>query len=294
MDTLVKPAYDTESGVRRNVHPKEKEIVLFFVLSKTLGIMLLPTNFLIGVGLVGAILLATRFASLGRKLVIASVALLAICGFSPLGNWLLYPLETRFPSWDPARGAPDGIVVLGGSIDADLSVAHDVPVFTRAADRVIAAAALARRYPNARIVFTGGSANLLSNDAKEADYATAVFESLGVSRQRLTMERRSRNTQENAEFSKAMAAPKSGERWLLVTSAYHMPRSVGLFRKAGFAVEPYPVDWRAGGRADLLELRTLSVDGLSLVDVGIREWIGLLAYRMTGKIDEFFPGPIRQ
>jgi uncharacterized SAM-binding protein YcdF (DUF218 family) len=265
---------------------------LFFVLSKTLGIMLLPTNFLIGIGLLGALLLATRFASLGRKLLIASVVLLAICGFSPLGNWVLYPLQSRFPPWDAARGAPDGIVVLGGSIDPDLSAAHGVPVVTAAADRVIAAAALARRYPNARIIFTGGSANLMSDDAREADYATEIFESLGISKERLTMERRARNTQENAEFSKAIAAPKSGERWLLVTSAYHMPRSVGLFRKAGFTVEPYPVDWRVGGRADLLKFWIFSVEGLGYVDVGIREWMGLFAYRVTGKTSEFFPGPI--
>jgi uncharacterized SAM-binding protein YcdF (DUF218 family) len=264
---------------------------LFFVLSKTLGVMLLPTNFLIGVGLFGAILLATRFTSLGRKLLIASVVLLAICGFSPLGKLVLYPLESRFPPWDAARGAPDGIVVLGGSIDPDLSAAHGLPVFKGAVDRVIAVAALAHRYPNARIIFSGGSGNLISGDAREADYASAVFESLGVPKQHLTMERRSRNTQENAEFSKAIAAPKSGERWLLVTSAYHMPRSVGLFRKAGFAVEPYPVDWRVGGRADILTFSSLSSEGLDRVDTGIREWMGLAAYWISGKTRELFPGP---
>jgi uncharacterized SAM-binding protein YcdF (DUF218 family) len=263
---------------------------LFFVLSKTLGYMLMPTNFVIGIGLLGALLLATRFARLGRKLLIASVVLLAICGFSPLGSWLLYPLESRLPPWDAARGAPDGIVVLGGSIDADISATHHVAVVRGAADRVIAAAALARRYPNARVIFSGGSANLISNDAKEADYAASLFESLGVSKDRLIMERLSRNTLENAEFSKTIAAPKNGERWLLVTSAYHMPRSVGLFRKAGFAVEPYPVDWRVGGRADLLDFHTLAVEGLAGVDIGIREWIGLAAYRISGKTSEFLPG----
>src|SRR6202040_615900 len=116
-------------------------------------------------------LLATRFASLGRKLLVASVLLLAICGFSPLGKLLLYPLESRFPPWDAARGAPDGIIVLGGSIDPDLSVAHGTPVVQAAADRIIAAAALARKYPNARVVFTGGNPYLISNDAREADYA---------------------------------------------------------------------------------------------------------------------------
>jgi uncharacterized SAM-binding protein YcdF (DUF218 family) len=264
---------------------------LFFLLSKTLGIMLLPTNFLIGVGLLGAVLLGTRFASLGRKLAIASVALLAVCAFSPVGYMLLYPLEQRFPPWDPTRGAPDGIVVLGASIDADLSVAHGTAVVQSAPDRIIAAAALAHRYPNARIVFSGGNSNLVSNDAREADYAAAIFESLGIAKTRLMMERRSRNTLENAEFSKALVAPKAGERWLLVTSAFHMPRSVGLFRKAGFAVEPYPVDWRVGGRGDLFAFSKIAADGLERTDLAVREWIGLIAYRATGKIDELLPGP---
>jgi uncharacterized SAM-binding protein YcdF (DUF218 family) len=269
----------------------QKSLPLFFVLSKTIGIMLLPTNFLIGLGLVGVLLLATRLARLGRKLMAASIVGLAIFALSPLGNWVLYPLEQRFPPWDPTRGAPDGMVVLGGSIDPDVSVAHGVAVVRGAPDRVIAAASLARRYPKARIIFTGGSANLISNDAKEADYAIEVFENLGVSRDRVEIDRRARNTQENAEFSLKLAAPKSGERWLLITSAYHMPRSVGLFRKAGFAVEPYPVDWRVGARADLVSFRAFANDGLGSVDTSVREWVGLLAYWITGKTSEFFPGP---
>src|ERR1700726_3492104 len=123
--------------------------------------MALPTNFLIGLGLVGALLLATRFASAGRKIMIASIVLLAVCAFSPLGNLLLYPLESRFPPWDASRGAPDGIVVLGGSIDPDLSAAHGVTVFAGSVDRLIACAALAHRYPKARIVYSGGNANLV-------------------------------------------------------------------------------------------------------------------------------------
>jgi uncharacterized SAM-binding protein YcdF (DUF218 family) len=264
---------------------------LFFVLSKTLGVMLLPVNFLIGAGVVGAILMVTRFAATGRKLMVASLVLLAICAFSPVGYILLYPLEQRFPPWDSTRGAPDGIVVLGASIDTDLSVAHGTAMVRSAPDRIIAAATLAHRYPNARIVFSGGNSNLVSNDAREADYAGAIFESLGVAKTRLIMERRSRNTLENAEFSKALVAPNAGERWLLVTSAFHMPRSVGLFRKAGFVVEPYPVDWRAGGRDDLLTFSNIAVDGLGRTDLAVREWIGLIAYRATGKIDELLPGP---
>jgi uncharacterized SAM-binding protein YcdF (DUF218 family) len=264
---------------------------LFFVLSKTIGIMLLPANFLVGIGLVGIVLLASRWVALGRRLTLACIVLLVICGFSPLGNWVLYPLEQRFPPWDASHGRPDGILVLGGAIAPERSEARGFAVFTDSADRIIATAELAHRYPNARIVFSGGSASLISGDAREADYAAAVFESLGVAKERLTMERGSRNTLENAEFSKALVAPKDGERWLLVTSAFHMPRSIGLFRKAGFKVEPYPVDWRTGDRTDLWKFGTRLDGGLARLDIGIREWIGLAAYWITGKTSEFFPGP---
>jgi uncharacterized SAM-binding protein YcdF (DUF218 family) len=267
---------------------------LFFALSKTLGILLLPTNFLIVVGLLGALLLVTRLARLGRRLLVIAVTLLAISGFSPLGTWLLYPLEARFPPWDAGRGAPDGIIVLGGSIDADLSAARGVAVISGAADRLIAVADLARRYPKARIIFTGGSADLLSTDAREADYVVAVFKSLGIAKARLEIDRRARNTAENAEYAKAVAAPKSGERWLLVTSAYHMPRSVGVFRKAGFAVEPYPVDWRTGGAADLPSFPRFAVQGLQRTDLALREWIGLAAYWISGRTSALFPGPDRR
>ena len=266
---------------------------MFFVLSKTIGIMILPTNFMIGVGLVGALLLTTRFISLGRKLLITSIVLLALCGFSPVGNFLLHLLESRFPAWDAAKGAPDGIVVLGGAIDTDLSVIHGTAAFGASAGRIIAAATLAHRYPNARILYSGGNANLVSdNKVKEADFVVSVFEGLGISKNRLVLERRSRNTFENAVFSKAMAAPKNGERWLLLTSAYHMPRSVGIFRNVGFAVEPYPVDWQLAGAADLRTFPVLSIEGMSRTDLASREWLGLLAYWIAGKTTEFFPGPV--
>jgi len=266
---------------------------VFFVLSKTLGVIILPTNFLLLLGLLGALLLATRFRAFGRRLLVLSIVLLAICAFSPLGNLLMYPLESRFPQWDGASGAPDGIIILGGAIDADISVAHQAPVIRSAADRMVAGAALARKYPDARVILSGGSPNLISNDARESDYAAMVFHSLGIDRSRLIIERTSRNTLENAEFSRALAGPKPGERWLLVTSAFHMPRAVGLFRKAGFPVEAYPVDWRTAGRSSLFWFTTVAPDGLFKTDLAIREWIGLIAYRLTGRTDDLLPGPVK-
>jgi uncharacterized SAM-binding protein YcdF (DUF218 family) len=128
------------------------------------------------------------------------------------------------------------------------------------------------------------------DSAKEADYALSMLESLGVAKARLTAERLSRNTVENAEFVKTVANPKEGERWLLVTSAFHMPRSIGLFRRAGFKVEAYPVDWRASP-SQALSFSSVAMNGLERTEVAMREWIGLAAYRLTGKTDDFLPGP---
>jgi len=137
----------------------------------------------------------------------------------------------------------------------------------------------------------GGSADLFANDAREADYAGQIFESLGIGKDRLIMERRSRNTYENAVFSKAIASPKQGERWLLITSAYHMPRAIGVFRAVGFAVDAYPVDWHTRGPVDAVKPFSSLSDGLGRTDTAVREWLGLVVYRLTGKTEELFPAP---
>jgi uncharacterized SAM-binding protein YcdF (DUF218 family) len=264
---------------------------MFFVLSKTIGFFLLPSNLLLLVGIVGTMLLFARLAPLGRRLIVASFALLLLLGVFPLGSALVYVLENRFPPWDPARGAPDGIIVLGGAVDPDMSAVHGETALNDAAERVTAVAELARRYPSARIVYSGGSANLIRDGAMEADYVTRLFESFGIAPSRVILERRSRNTAENAVFSKELIGPKPGERWLLVTSGFHMPRSIGTFRKAGFAVEAYPVDWRVEDARHLIfSIRPLAV-GLGDTDLAMHEWAGLLAYWLTGRSSALFPGP---
>jgi uncharacterized SAM-binding protein YcdF (DUF218 family) len=263
---------------------------LFFVLSKTLGLLLLPSTLLILPGALGLVFLFTRYRAVGRKLLAGSVTALIVCGFLPLGNLLLVPLETRFPAWQPSGRDPDGIVVLGGAINPTISALHGTAVFNADVDRILSAAMLARRYPKSRIVYSGGSGELLS-DAREADFVAPIFESLGVGADRLVFERNSRNTWENALFAKAVAMPKADERWLLVTSAFHMPRAMGAFRAADFRVEPYPVDWKTRGWPSLLRISTSFSGGLSALDFSTREWIGLVAYRITGKTDALFPGP---
>ena len=125
----------------------------------------------------------------------------------------------------------------------------------------------------------------------EAEYALAMFESFGIARERLVAEDKSHNTVENARFSKALADPKPGERWLLVTSAYHMPRAIGIFRQAGFPVEAYPVDWRTRGAIDLMMPFDSLTGGLRRTDTAVREWVGLFAYWITGQSAALFPAP---
>jgi uncharacterized SAM-binding protein YcdF (DUF218 family) len=264
---------------------------MFFILSKTLGFFALPSNLVATLAALGVVLMFTRFRRAGRMLATLGVVLLLVAGLSPLGNILIYPLEQRFPPWDAARGAPAGIVVLGGAISPDVSAAHGTPALTEAAERLTAVAELARQYPAARIVYSGGNARLLLVRGNEAEYALALFESFGIARERLTPEDKSHNTVENALFSKALADPKPGERWLLVTSAYHMPRAIGIFRRAGFAVEAYPVDWRTRGRVDLMMPFDSLTGGLRRTDTAVREWVGLVAYRITGQSSALFPAP---
>jgi uncharacterized SAM-binding protein YcdF (DUF218 family) len=149
---------------------------------------------------------------------------------------------------------------------------------------------LALRYPNARIIFSGGTAALFKG-ALEAPLAVKEFEALGVAHDRITAEEQSRNTIENAVFSRLIAQPKPGERWLLVTSAFHMPRAIAAFRAAGFPVEAYPVDWRTRGPIDATAPFASVIGGLGMTDIAMHEWVGLLVYRLTGQTEELFPTP---
>jgi uncharacterized SAM-binding protein YcdF (DUF218 family) len=264
---------------------------MFFIASKVLGFIALPSNDMLALGLIGLALTYTRLARAGRGLMAASVIMFAGFGLLPLGKLLIAPLEERFPPWDAARGTPDGIVVLGGAIDPEFVPARRASELNEAAERITVIAELARKYPAARILYSGGNASLVPRGGSEAQIGAALFETFGIPARRLILDDQSRNTAENAQFSLRLAAPKPGERWLLVTSAYHMPRSIGAFRKAGFAVEAYPVDYRTTGTADLWIPFDAASAGLRRTDTAGREWVGLLAYWLTGRSSDLFPAP---
>lgn len=261
---------------------------MFFILSKTVALLLLPSNFLILLGLIGLALMVTRLRRAGLRLMIASVALLAFVGLFPVGAVLGHALESRFPPWNPARGAPDGIIVLGGAIFPELSRQYGQAVLNSDGERIVALVKLARTYPDARIIYSGGDASLRGNMTAETSYVGPLLDGFGIARGRVTLESRSRNTAENAAFSNEIARPKPGERWLLVTSAQHMPRAIGCFRRAGFTVEAYPVAWRSARSPSYWP--GLGVGGnLARLDSAATEWIGLIAYWLTGRTSELLP-----
>lgn len=263
---------------------------MFFVLSKTASLLLVPSNLLLIIGLAGLALLLTRWRRLGRRLALTSLTLFLALGLLPVGAALNHIIENRFPVWDPSRGTPDGIVVIGGAINPRLSRARGQVALSDAAERLTIIAKLARDYPNAKIVFSSGDASLLGNRGAEADYLYPLLDTFGVPRERVMLENKARNTAENAAFTKALVAPKPGERWLLVTSAQHMPRAMGCFRQVGFPVEAYPVDWHSTPRWRWLQPTEFGRT-LATVDDAVHEWVGLIVYRLTGRTSELLPGP---
>lgn len=262
---------------------------MFFVLSKIVWFLGSPVNLAILTTALAALLAFTRFARPARWLGLVAVAMLGLQAFSPLPRAVIRPLEDRFPQQDAAKGPVTGIVVLGGAI----GLARGDVVLNGSASRMTKAVELARLHPQARIVFTGGAANLVSQATyTESDAARQLFTGLGLDPARLTLEDQSRNTWENAVFTRRLVAPKPGERWLLVTSAWHMPRAMGVFRKAGFEVEAFPVDyWSRGKPDDFIRPYSRAPRGLEIADNGFKEWVGLVAYRLAGYSDLLFPGP---
>jgi uncharacterized SAM-binding protein YcdF (DUF218 family) len=249
-----------------------------------------PSGLLLIMLLTGAALLFTRHQKAARRLVLASAALLLVGGLLPLGTWLMLPLEGRFARADLSGRDIDGIVVLGGVEDARVAMGRGTHALNEAAERLTETATLARRYPKAKIVFTSGATEILTAPTIGADAAALVLRDFGVEG-RLILERKARNTWENAVYAKALVQPQPGERWLLVTSAWHMPRAMGVFRKAGFLVEPWPVDYRTAGPWDAVRLFDAPSDGLRRLEAALHEWVGLLAYRLLGRTDALFPGP---
>lgn len=261
---------------------------LFFWLSKLAWLAIAPDSLLlILVLLTWALLWRGRVRLAQRMLGLVAIVMLIVALF-PVGEWVLQPLEKRFATNPVMPQKIDGIIVLGGAVKAGLSAAWDQVELGDGAERLLAFQALARQYPEARLVFTGGSGKMVNQTHKEADAAKKLFEQSGFDVSRIIFERESRNTFENAVLSKSLVKPVPGQNWILITSAFHMPRSVGIFCQAGWPVIPYPVDHHSLPES-ILRIDLDLARHLDVLAIGIKEWTGLTAYYASRKTAALLP-----
>ena len=266
---------------------------MFFVLSKLIYFAIVPSHICLFALGGGIILLAwQRTERLARWLLMGSFTAFFLFGFSPLGQILILPLEERFRMPENLRdGDYTGIIFLGGFEIGNISRARDTLALTDAAERLSETARLARQLPSAKVIFTGGAATLLT-DGESAHRAVGHYlQDMGIAEDRLVLEGRSRNTWENATLTRRLLEPKPADRFLIVTSASHMPRAMGVFRKAGYNVVAYPVDYVTRGRADIMRPFAFLPSGLQRTDKAVKEWLGLAVYWATGRSSDLFPAP---
>ena len=251
---------------------------MFIVLSKLLSWFVEPLHWLLLVQVFALWLVWRNRYRAATWSVALAIALCLVINDLPVGSMLIRPLERAFvfPASLPAK--LDGILVLGGAEEYGLTEAHGKPQLNSEAERLTEFVSLARRHPEAMLVFSGGTARV-NIKTSPADVAKRFFEQQGLDPARVVFERASGNTYESAVFTRELVRPREGQSWVLITSASHMPRAYGVFRKAGWQLIPYPVSYSA-----LPDLTCCDARGYDIFRVAIREWIGIGAYRLTGKI----------
>lgn len=267
---------------------------LFFLASKLGGFLLAPSNLIVLSLAIGLLFLRwKRTASVGRWVAIGAVSTLFTVVVLPVGEWLMRPLEQRFPLYATCSSPRPvaGVIVLGGAVGTKWVAGRTEEVLSDAADRIRYAAKLARANPGAPVLVSGGQVFARADARNEAETMADMLVELGVERQRIVAETSSRTTAENADYVRRQAGDRTGS-WLLVTSAYHMPRSIGAFREAGLDVIAAPTDWQIDERGAFLLVS--ASDRLGKLDTAIREYLGLLAYRLSGRTDSLLPGPRRE
>lgn len=261
---------------------------MFFTISKIFWLIAQPISIIVLLLVAAFISVACNKKRTTLGVLAAAITFALLSGFSNIGAVLVAPLENRFERAELPDDL-DTILVLGGASYGRISAARGVSELNSAGDRFIEAVTLAQRYPQAKIVFSGGSGLLLHEAETEAESARRLFLQIGIDPSRLVLEGESRNTAENAAFTaEVLQASKS---IALITSSFHMPRSVGLYRKHGLEVLPWPTDFRSPGNESFGLDFANPVLNLEVLGVAMREWIGLVAYYATGRIDEILPSP---
>ena len=247
----------------------------FLSVSKSFWFFAAPSHALVWLLVLGIALSSYR---IGRMLVAATVFVLVLLIFVPVGDWAVGSLENQYPR-GPWPAHVDGILELGGGLHSTILNLRGATGAEGGEGRPIATVELARRYPQARIIFSGGTPS--RRIAPESTVARYIFSQLGIPPGRVTYEERARDTWENFIYSRPLAKPKPGEVWLLVTSAYHMPHAMAIARALGWTMQPWPSDYLTTPHADF-ENGSLS-ENLGHLDLAAHEWAGLIAYRLAGR-----------
>jgi len=262
---------------------------LTFLFGKLVWAVLQPGNLLMLWLLAGVFFFLVTRGRRGKLLVGISLLGFLVLAVAPIGPAMLLALEERFPR--PALPERvDGILVLGGAVDPAISRAYGETVFNGSVTRVLAGVALARRYPEAKLALIGGEGAFIPVGFAEARATESFVREEGIAPARVVLEDRSRSTHENAVYAKQVLHPGPGEIWVLVTSAFHMPRAVGAFEGAGWKVISYPVDFKVDPITGLRPNFSL-LDGLSTTTLAGKEWVGLIGYRLMGWTRKLFPAP---
>ncbi len=266
---------------------------VFFIASKVFRVLVSPDSLIVLLGTSAWFAMLFGWQRLSRNLLAACTLLLVTIAAFPVGEWLIAPLENRFPANAALPAQADGIIVLGGAIEPEKSEIWGQTEIGNASERLFSLVYMSELYPEAQVVFTGGNGSLMEQEYKAADYARFLFDQLGLSDRAILYESESRNTVENAINSKTLVNPQPGQNWILVTSAFHMARSIGVFCAADWPVFAYPVD-HYSQTGNLLRLNFNFSDNLAVLRRAMREWVGLIAYRVTGRTDRLLAGENNQ
>jgi uncharacterized SAM-binding protein YcdF (DUF218 family) len=254
---------------------------LFFYLSKIFWFLTAPLNLFFV--LLGAawLLFAFHKYRAARLMVVPALLLFIAGGLSPAGYNMLVWLEAQYPRAE-APAQINGAIILGGSFDTDVTIRRKVPSMNDSSERVLAAVQLQKLYPGAQIIFSGGNGALDGGGRPESEDVKSFF-AYGFDASAVRYEKKSRNTFENLAFSKALLKPQDGQTWLLVTSAWHLPRAMIVAKKAGWKLTPWPVDYRTDGKYRMWPERLDILGHFYDMQVAWHELIGIAVYRMTDK-----------
>ena len=261
---------------------------IFFYLSKYIWILISPDSLFIILLSICLLLFLLKQVKKATFLLGFLTFFTLFISFFKVGDWMLYPLESRYQHNPDLPEQVDGIIVLGGSILPDLSVEWQQLETNQSHERLSSFLQLAQLHPNARLVFSGGNASTNRDRPTEAQTAETYFLKSGISSERLFIDNKARNTAENASYSKQLVNPKSSETWVLITTAYHMPRAVGVFCQHNWKVIPYPVDHQTLP-SKLYQPQYSLIGHANNLVLASHEWLGLLAYYLNGKTHQLLP-----